>query len=197
MQALEGLPVETEREVAGVVCVPARDVALVQRVAELVEHAARGDVARDDRRVDALQRQVAEGEGVQHEREARAEALALRSAGRDEERELGVALAQPPQIAIARELAVSEEQERARAVLAHVFVVLDDLFVFERVNVPHQGRVMRVVVGAGELGGVGRDVGERRLERRELAARGRPGDLHSRQARHPLTVLAIGYCSQP
>jgi len=73
-----GLPWYSLEGRADAAALLARGRARLDVVAELLEHATRRGVVRDDRRVDPLEAEAGEAEGVDHRRDPRAQALALR-----------------------------------------------------------------------------------------------------------------------
>src|SRR5205823_2991127 len=77
MQAFERRARDHHGEVVGLVGKRAGGGAIVDGVAELVEHPARGRVAGEDRRVDAREAELGERERVEHHGEPGAQALAL------------------------------------------------------------------------------------------------------------------------
>ena len=132
---------------------------------------------RHDRRVDVVETELAERELVQHDGELRTEPFALLVARSDHERELARAVAEVAQIRVARELIVAEQQELTRTLFVHVVVMLDDLGRRDRLGVPHERRVRRIVVSDRELGRVARELPRIRFDRGEPSRGGRPLDV--------------------
>ena len=186
MCSLERHAINYHGDVAGFVGKRPRLRTVVHLVAELFEHAARRAVQRRDGRVDAVEPQLGEREGVDHDREPRTEAFALVMAGGDHERELCGAMAKAAQVGIADEATLEEKQKRPSTFLEHRLVVNDDLRLGERLEMAHQPRILGFVVPGRELGGMLGNVGEPRLDCNQVADVRRPLDSESSTGRHAL-----------
>ncbi len=180
---LEVGPRDRQRHVRRVVRVRARFGAVVLVVAELLEEAPGGDVAGNDRDVDALEVERPEGDGVEHQREAGPQAAPLSGAGGDEDGELGPAPADVAEVGVAGQGAVAEEQEGARAGLPHRGIVRGDVGGGHLGGVRHHHAVVRVVVRIGQRLGRGRHLGRGGLDGGEHRTAHAPLDAHP-VARH-------------
>jgi len=121
-----------------------------------------------------------ERERVNHHREPRAEAPALRRRIGDQERELGAPIRDLAKVAIAGEHAVAQQDERPRAIREQALVVLEHVALGERLRVPEQRRVLGSAVRDGERCGMRAHLVEPRLERDQISPPGDPVLHHAR-----------------
>lgn len=184
MGSLERHAINHHGDVAGFVGERARLRTVVQRVAELLEHAARRSIQRRDGRIDAVEPELGKGERVDHKREPRTKAFALLVAGGDHERELRGTVANAAQVGIADECPAKVKQERPSTSLEHRLVVNDDLLLGEGLDMTHQPRILGFVVPGRQLGGMLDNVDESRLDCNELADVCRPLDSEPGSGRH-------------
>ncbi len=158
--------------------------AVVQCIAELLEHAPRRAVLRHNRRVDPVKSEFSEGEGVGHEREPRSEAFPLMTARADHERELSCPVADAAQVGIADQFVPAVQKERARTFVDHRLVMSDDVRIRKWSGMAHESSVVRLVVPGRELDGMGRDLLGPRLDRDQFPDISRPLDTGPGSGRH-------------
>ncbi len=177
MQGIEAGARKGKGKIIFIIDVGSRDGAVVGLIAKPAEEALRGLIRRDDRGVDVIEREDAEGEGVQHEAEARAQSLALRSTWSNHDGELSAAAVDVAQIRIAEQVAVPFEQEGTPAVGRESFEMLDHVAHTHHAFVSHHRAGVRVVVVGGQVGRSGCDLIGRGFVGPEITLLGGPLDL--------------------
>jgi hypothetical protein len=170
--------------IAGFIGETPRLGARIHHVTKLFEDATRRAILRNNRCVDAVEPEGAKRVGVHHQGKPCPESFALLIARGNHKRELCSASAHPAQVSIADQFTSKVEEESPCALPPHRLVVVHDVGLGEWVDVPHESRVVRLIVAGGELPSISSDLAEVRLRGHEFADVGRPLNTDSGCSRH-------------